>query len=140
MNDSSEARVTFLNPAGMHRNPAFSQAALLSSNVRMLYIGAQTAVNGEGTLVGQGDIAGQTEQVLRNLELCLEAGGARRDDLVSWNIYVAQGEDIAAAAAVGIRWMGDTPNPPLNTVMFVAGFWPVEILIMIEAVAVLPGD
>jgi hypothetical protein len=37
-----------------------------------------------------------------------------------------------------MQWWADRPNPPLNTVMYVSGFWPADILISIEAIAVVP--
>src|SRR5215207_89721 len=64
---SMDGRVEFLNPDGLPRNPAFSNVAVVSGSVRTIYIGGQDAVDAEVNIVGIGDIAAQTEQVLRNL-------------------------------------------------------------------------
>jgi enamine deaminase RidA (YjgF/YER057c/UK114 family) len=72
-----DGRVEFLNPDGLPRNPAFSNVAVVSGSVRTIYIGGQDAVDAEGNIVGIGDIAAQTEQVLRNLRTALAAAGAR---------------------------------------------------------------
>jgi enamine deaminase RidA (YjgF/YER057c/UK114 family) len=138
MTTGAHGRVTYINPEGMHRNPAFTQAIAVTGPARTVYIGLQTAVDGSGAIVGKGDIAAQTNQILENIEACLEAAGARPEHLISWSIYVAQGQDMARAAEAGIRWWGQRPNPPTNNVMFVSGFWPADILIAIEAIAVVP--
>jgi enamine deaminase RidA (YjgF/YER057c/UK114 family) len=139
MNQGADGSVTYINPATMHKSPAFTQAIAVTGPAKTIYVGAQFAVDGSGAIVGRGDIAAQTEQCLKNTDTCLEAAGARPEHVISLSVYVAQGQDMARAAEVGLRWWGQRPNPPTNTVMFVAGFWPADILIAIEAVAVVPG-
>lgn len=142
MNGSSSVRgtVEHINPDGLIKNPAFTQMAVVSGAVKTIYIGAQNAVDANRNIVGKGDLAAQTEQVLKNIDLCLAAAGAERDHIVSWGIYVAQGEDITPAFQVGMRWWGNRPNPPLNNVMLVSGFSPPDFLISIEAIAIVPLD
>jgi enamine deaminase RidA (YjgF/YER057c/UK114 family) len=110
----------------------------VSGPVRTVYIGAQWAVDGSGNLVGKGDLAAQTEQILRNIDVCLEAVAARPEDLIHLSVYVAQGQDMRPAIEAGMRWWGGRPNPPMNNVMYVAGFYPPDFLIGIEATAVVP--
>jgi enamine deaminase RidA (YjgF/YER057c/UK114 family) len=98
----------------------------------------QNAVDAAHNIIGKGDIAAQTEQVLKNIQTCLDAAGAKRDHIIQWNIYVLQGQPIEPAFAVGQRWWGNLPNPPLNTVIFVAGFSPPDFLVGIDAIAVVP--
>ena len=130
--------VEYINPPGLISNPAFTQMVTVSGPVKTVYIGAQNAVDGQRNIVGKGNIAAQTEQVLKNIDVCLAAAGARREHIVSWGIYVADGQPITPAFEVGMRWWGDRPNPPLNNVMFVSGFSPPDFLISIEAIAVIP--
>jgi enamine deaminase RidA (YjgF/YER057c/UK114 family) len=134
------AQITHLNPDGLITNPAFTQVVTVSGPVKTVYIGAQNAVDGDRNIVGRGDIGAQTEQILKNIDLCLVAAGARREHLISWNIYVAEGQDITPAFAAGMRWWGRNPNPPLNNVMLVSGFVPADFLISIDAIAVVPQD
>jgi enamine deaminase RidA (YjgF/YER057c/UK114 family) len=138
MNPAAGGKVTHINPEGMHKSPAFTQAIAVTGPAKTIYIGAQWAIDGSGNIVGQGDIVAQTEQILKKIETCLDAAGARTEHLISLSIYVAQGQDMARAAEVGMRWWGQRPNPPMNNVMFVAGFWPADFLISIEAIAVVP--
>ena len=135
-----KGNVEHINPDGLIKNPAFTQVVSIAGPVKTVYIGAQNAVDGNRNIVGKGDIAAQTEQVLKNIDICLEAAGARREHIVSWGIYVAEGQKIEAAFEVGMRWWGGRPNPPLNNVMFVSGFQPSDFLISIEAIAVIPTE
>lgn len=132
--------VEHLNPAGLVTNPAFTQMVIVSGSVKTIYIGAQNAVDGNRNIVGKGDIAAQTEQILKNIDTCLEAAGAKREHIISWGIYIAEGQPIQPAFEVGMRWWGQRPNPPLNNGMFVSGFSPSDFLISIDAIAVVPID
>src|SRR5919109_5211131 len=94
-----DGSVEFLTPAGLPRNPAFSNVAVVSGPVRTIYIGGQDAIDAEGNIVGIGDIAAQTEQVLRNLRTALAASGAGPEHVVKWNVLVVEGQDFASGYA-----------------------------------------
>jgi enamine deaminase RidA (YjgF/YER057c/UK114 family) len=130
--------IRHINPDGLIKNPAFTQVVTVSGPGKTIYIGAQNAVDGDRNIVGKGDIAAQTEQILKNIDICLAAAGARKENLISWNIYVAEGNDMTPAFEVGMKWWGQNPNPPLNNVMTVSGFVPADFLISIEAIAWVP--
>ncbi len=136
--DVSNAVVLYMNPDGLANNPAFTQMVVVRGPVKTVYIGMQNSVDGSRNIIGKGDIAAQTEQILKNIQICLDAVGGKPENIIKWNIYVAQGQPIQPAVAAGLRWWGNRPNPPLNTVFFVAGFSPPEFLIGIEAIAVIP--
>ena len=113
-------RVTHLNPAGMHRNPAFSQAVVVEGNTRTIYVGGQNAVDAEGRVVGRGDLAAQTERTLENLATVLAAAGARLQDVAKWTVFAVQGQDARPAVGVFQRVWGSAP-PPAISVIAVAG-------------------
>ncbi len=134
MNDR-HAHVTHLNPPGLHRNPAFSQAVAVEGPVRTIYVGGQNAVTEDGRVVGVGDLAAQTEQVFKNLETLLAASGATLHDSVKWTIFVVQGQDIRQGFGVFQRVWGNAP-PPAISVVIVAGLAHPDFLVELEAVAV----
>jgi enamine deaminase RidA (YjgF/YER057c/UK114 family) len=134
-----DGRVEFLNPDGLPRNPAFSNVAVVSGSVRTIYIGGQDAVDAEGNIVGIGDIAAQTEQVLRNLHTALAAAGAGPEHVVKWNVLVADGQDFAAGYAAFQRAWGDRPNPPVITAAVVKGLAHPDFLVEMDAIAVVPA-
>ena len=59
-------------------------------------MGGQDAVTADGEIVGRGDIAAQTTQVLRNIETALKAAGAGIEHVVKLNILVVGGQDLRA--------------------------------------------
>ena len=137
--NAAEGRVEFLNPDGLIRNPAFSNVAVVSGNVRTIYIGGQDAVDAEGNIVGVGDIAAQTEQVLLNLRTALAAAGAGPEHVVKWNVLVVEGQDFATGYAAFQRAWGDRPNPPVITAAVVKGLARPDLLVEMDAIAVVPA-
>jgi enamine deaminase RidA (YjgF/YER057c/UK114 family) len=137
MTDNSTA-VRHLNPEGLPQNPAFSNVVVVPASATTIYIGGQNAVDASGAIVGQGDIAAQTEQVLRNIEIALAAAGAKLEHIVKWTIYIVQGQPLGPGLAVFQRVWGDRPNPPVITGLFVAALANPLYLLEIDAVAVVP--
>ena len=133
--------VEYLNPEGMYRNPAYSQVVTITGPHRLILIGGQNAVDAEGQIIGVGDLAAQTEQVLVNLEKALAAGGAGIEDVVKWTILLVQRDgvvdDHAAAQAFGVAMgrLGKLDHPPAITVVHVAGLAHPAFLVEIEALA-----
>jgi enamine deaminase RidA (YjgF/YER057c/UK114 family) len=132
--------VEHLNPKGLHKNPAYSQAVVAKGNVKSVYVGGQNAVDTSGNVVGVDNVKVQAEQIFKNLETALAAGGAKLDDVVKWNIYVVQGQPPQPAFEVFQRVWGDRPNPPLITLLFVSGLAHPDYLMEIDAVAVVPEE
>jgi enamine deaminase RidA (YjgF/YER057c/UK114 family) len=132
--------VQHLNPDGLHKNPAFSQAVVVTGNVKTVHVGGQNAVDALGKIVGKGDIKAQNEQVLKNIETALAAGGAKLEHVVKWNVYIVQGQSPLPGFEVFRRVWGDRPNPPTITVLFVGGLANPDFLVEIDAIAVVPQE
>jgi enamine deaminase RidA (YjgF/YER057c/UK114 family) len=130
--------VDYLKPAGMHHNPAFTQALVISAGSRLVLVGGQNAVDQRGELV-PGDLGAQTTQALNNLKLCLDAAGAGIGDLVKVTIYVAGDLDITAGFQSWVKFAGQPTNPPIVTVLKVLALGRPGVLVEIEATAVLQG-
>jgi enamine deaminase RidA (YjgF/YER057c/UK114 family) len=137
----SKGSVEYINPDGLVKNFAFTQMVVVSGPVKTIYIGAQNSVDGETeSFIGEGDLAAQTEQTLKNIDLCLKRAGAKKEHIISWNIWIKDGQDISPAFEVGMRWLGHGTSAPLNNVMMVAGFPNPKFLVSVDAVAVLPEE
>ena len=130
--------VAYLNPDGLHKNPAFSQVVVVAGATKTVYVGGQNAVDSSGTIVGKGDIGTQAEQVAKNVRTALESAGARVDEVVKWTVYVVQGQPIGPAVAAFQRVWGQLANPPTISVLFVSGLAHPDFLLEVEAVAVVP--
>jgi enamine deaminase RidA (YjgF/YER057c/UK114 family) len=135
---SEAGRVEYLNPAGMRKNPAFTNVVVASGPVKTIYIGALDAADASGTIVGKGDIGAQTEQIFKNLEAALSGAGAKLEHVVLWRIYIVEGQAPLPAIRVFQRVWGNRPNPPANTVVYVSKLEPADFLIALEAIAVVP--
>ncbi|MCG8480244.1 MAG: RidA family protein [Spirochaetales bacterium] len=131
--------IEYLNPDDLHENPAYSQVVVISGAVRNVHIGGQNAVDASGALVGVGEIGTQARQIFKNLEIALQAAGAKVEHIVKWNVYVVQGADPGPAFETFRSWWGDRPHPPLITFLFVAGLAHPDFLMEIDALAAVPA-
>ncbi len=129
--------IDHLNPDGLHKNPAFSQMVSVKGLPQTIYIGGQNAVNAKGEIIAKGDLAGQALQILKNLEIALQAIGANPANLVKWNIYVVEGQDPRRAIEVFGKHWGRRYLPPAITVLFVSGLANPDFLMEIDAIAVV---
>jgi enamine deaminase RidA (YjgF/YER057c/UK114 family) len=130
--------VRFINPDSLNKNPAFTNVVVVEGNVKTVHIGGQDAINASGEIVGKGDIVAQTEQILANVRAALEAGGARPEHIIKWNIYVVEGQSLQEGFGAFQRAWPEVPNPPAITMAFVSGLAHPEFLVEMDAVAVVP--
>jgi enamine deaminase RidA (YjgF/YER057c/UK114 family) len=130
--------VEHLNPEGLASNPAFTNVVAVTGPATTVYVGGQNAVTATGEVVGKGDIGAQTDQIFHNLQTALAAAGAELEHVIKWNIYVVDGQPLEPAFEVFRRVWGRRPNPPLITLVRVAGLAQPDFLAELEAVAVVP--
>lgn len=72
-----------------------------------VFCSGQIPLDPETMELVDGDVAAQTEQVMNNLRVVLEAAGARLDTVVKTTIFLADMADFAAVNAVYGRHFGD---------------------------------
>ena len=132
--------VQHLNPAGLHKNPAYTQAVVVSGNTATIYVGGQNAVDASGNITGKGDLRVQTEKALQNLETALAAGGAGLQHVVKWNVYILHGQSAKAGFEAFQKVWGQRPNPPVISAIFVSGLAHPDFLVEIDAIAVVPQE
>lgn len=115
--------------------PAPFQGAPYSQAIKangLVFVSGQLALRpGEHTLV-PGGITEQTEQVLANLRVILEASGSGLDRLLKTTVFLQRLDDFAAMNEVYARHVGETP--PARSTIEVAKL-PSGALVEIEAVA-----
>jgi enamine deaminase RidA (YjgF/YER057c/UK114 family) len=124
--------VTHLNPAALHRNPAFSQGTIAPAG-RTLYVGEQNGTDATGQITG--GLEEQTAQALRNVLAVLAEGGASVTDVVKLTIYLAESVDPDEAYRASAEVWG--MNPTAVTVLKVASLGRPEALVGVEAIAAL---
>ncbi|MFC8730989.1 RidA family protein [Luteimicrobium sp. NPDC057192] len=86
-----------LRPQGLVNSPAFSHVAVVPPGATTIYVGGQNAVDADGALVGDGDVAAQAVRALENVRTALAAAGATLADVVQWTVLFVAGADVAAA-------------------------------------------
>ena len=131
-------QVQHINPDGLNKNPAFTNVVTVTGPAKTIYIGGQDSINASGEIVAKGDIKGQTEQVLKNIQTALDAAGAGLEHIVKWNILVVQGQPIQPGLEAFQKVWGNRPNPPTITMAFVASLANPEFLVEMDAIAVVP--
>lgn len=130
--------VEYLNPAGLHQNPAFTNVVVVTGSAKTIYVGGQNGVNASGEIVGQGDLKTQAIQAFENLQTALNAVGASLEHIIKWNVYVVQGQSLHPGFEAFQEVWDNRPNPPAITMMVVAGLANPDFLIELDAVAVVP--
>lgn len=108
----------------------YSQAVALGE---MLYTSGQIALDPATGKMVEGDVQAQTEQVFRNLEAVLVAGGASLASVVKATVFLKDMNDFAAFNAVYAQRFGDAR--PARSTVEVARL-PLDALVEIEAIAV----
>jgi enamine deaminase RidA (YjgF/YER057c/UK114 family) len=127
--------VRHINPEGLHRSPAFSQAVVVEQPAKTIYIGGQNGVDADGKIVGP-TLGEQAGQAFRNLATILESEGASLANIVHWSIAVVDGHSFDEGVAAFQEVWNRADPPPAITVHFVAGLGP-GFLVEIDAVAVV---
>ncbi len=97
----------------------------------LLFTSGQIPLLPDGTLLG-GDVRAQTEQVLKNLQAVLEAGGASLASVVKCTCFLADMNDFAVMNEVYGSFFSN--DPPARSAVEVARL-PKDVRIEIEAIA-----
>jgi enamine deaminase RidA (YjgF/YER057c/UK114 family) len=110
----------------------------VEGGARRVIVGAQSALDQDGKIVGKGDMRAQIEQVGKNVDACLKAAGATASGILMTRTFVA---DLAQFSKneIGARYLGAelpasaTVEPPKLSPKLVGS----DFLVEIEAVALL---
>ncbi|MGW9412671.1 RidA family protein [Arthrobacter cupressi] len=130
--------ITFLQPEGLVRSPAFSHAAVVPAGAATIYVGGQNGVDASGIVVSD-DVAEQSLRAVANARLALEAAGASLADVVQWSVLLHVDADLGAAYGAIAPQLAREGAPPLVTAARVAGLGVPGALIEVSAIAaVLP--
>lgn len=133
--------VQLLNPEGLPTPEMYAHVGV-ASGTRTVYLSGQVARNANGEAVGGGDLAAQIEQAYMNVATALDAVGGSFADVAKLTIFVvdwagekleALGEGVGRAAQ---RLQVDPMKP--TTLIGVAALGEPDILVEVEAIAVLP--
>ncbi len=100
----------------------------------LVFVAGMLALDGNGQMVGRGDVAAQTRQVLDNVKAIVEAAGGRMSDVVKTTVYITNMANFAAMNEVYKSYFASEP-PARATVR--ADLVNNDFLVEIEAIAVI---
>ncbi|MBK5911734.1 enamine deaminase RidA [Rhodothalassium salexigens] len=126
-----------VNPPELYDAVAFGFShAVRAHGGTLVHLAGQVAWDGEGRVVGPGDLAAQARQVLANLGAVLASQGAGPADVVRLRTYVVDysPDKMAAILPALTTFYGDA-TPAANTLIGVQALALPEFLIEIEATA-----
>jgi 2-iminobutanoate/2-iminopropanoate deaminase len=131
--------VKFINPPAVSAPKGYSHAAQIDlGTCKMLIISGQVAIDNKGNLIGKGDFGKQAEQVFLNIKSIVESAGGTMDNVVKIGIYVVDMGQIQTLRTVRDKFI-NLKNPPASTLVQVSRLFRDDILIEVEATAIIPN-
>jgi enamine deaminase RidA (YjgF/YER057c/UK114 family) len=125
------------NPDGVSKPTGYTH--VVSGQGRLVFISGQVAIDKDGNVVGEGDLARQAEQVFENLSTCLASAGATFADVTKMTTFIVgyqASRDRPVLSAVRQKYL-PAQNPPASTLVGVQALATPAIMIEIEATAVV---
>ncbi len=114
----------------------YNQAVKASG--QMVFVAGQIPLDPQtGAMVGEGDVAQQTEQVIANLQAILTAAGATFEQVVKTTVFLADMNDFAAMNGVYAKYFNEA-TAPARACVEVARL-PKDVRVEIDCIAVLPN-
>ncbi len=109
----------------------YSQAIVAGN---LVFTAGQIALSPDTNTITEGDVAIQTDQVLRNIKAIIAAAGADMASVVKTTVYLTKAEDFASMNKVYASYFNS--DPPARVTIFVNSL-PKSALVEIDAVAQL---
>jgi reactive intermediate/imine deaminase len=128
--------IRYVNPATLPPSPGYTQV-ITATGGTTVYISGQVALTPDGTLVGAGDVEAQAIQVFDNLRAALEAVGATFEQVVKLTYFLLDASHLPVVRAVRDRYV-NVQAPPASSAVEVRRLFREDVLIEVEAVAVVP--
>ncbi|MFM9107393.1 MAG: RidA family protein [Chloroflexota bacterium] len=130
-------RVRRINPETLPRPAGYAQVVEVAGG-RTVLVSGQIPLDAAGALVGRGDPAAQVRQAFANVGRALEAAGAGFGDVVKVQVFLTDMAHLAVLRQVRAEFI-DPERPPAMTTVQVAGLVDPEMIVEVDAVAVVPG-
>jgi 2-iminobutanoate/2-iminopropanoate deaminase len=127
------------NPVGLSAKRAhiFAQTVRVEHPKAIVFVSGQVARDAEANSVGIGDIAAQTEQVMKNLQVALRAEGAELCDLVKVTVYTTDLRYAPEIDKVRLRFFVERDKLPASTLLEVSKLAHPDYLVEIDGIAVI---
>ena len=126
-----------LDPPGLLKVPEIVNATI-GTGSRIVHISGQTAVDVAGKVVGSTHLD-QSRQALKNVRVALESADATLADVAKFTIFMVDysWEALEALMTAAKEVFGEPYPLTATTLVGVSALWLPELLVEIEAVAVV---
>jgi enamine deaminase RidA (YjgF/YER057c/UK114 family) len=128
--------LTHLNPVTLSAPNGYTHVVAATGRT-IVYVSGQVGLNEDGSVAGIGDPRQQIEQTFRNLGAALTAAGGTFNDVVKLTTYLVDIAHLPIIRDVRPRYLVGE-HPPASTLVAVTALARAELLVEMEAVAVLP--
>ena len=125
------------NPPALSKPNCYSHVAEVTGG-KTIYISGQIALDASGQLVGAGDMRAQVAQVFANLDAALKSVGADFSAVVKLTYFIVDITQMPLVREVRAQYV-NTENPPASSAFEVRQLTHPDLLIEIEAIAVIPA-
>jgi len=98
----------------------------------LIFVSGQVAIDPATQQVIEGDVAAQTERVMKNLSAILAASGSRMDQVLRSTVFLKNMNDFTAMNAVYAKYF--SASPPARSTVEVARL-PKDVLVEIDVIA-----
>jgi 2-iminobutanoate/2-iminopropanoate deaminase len=130
--------VRFVNPASVSTPKGYSHASVVDlGSCKMIIISGQVPLDNQGNLIGEEDFRRQAEQVFVNIRSIVTEAGGTMDHVVKLGIYLVDIAEIQTLRDVRNKFIS-LKNPPASTLVQVNKLFREDVLIEIEATAIIP--
>ncbi len=108
----------------------------IAAQGQLVFVAGQIALDPEtGALIGEGDVAAQTERVMTSLKAILTAAGASLEDVVRTTVFLKDMNDFGAMNGVYAQYFEEA-IAPARACVEVARL-PKDVLVEIDCIAVI---
>ncbi|WP_214416721.1 RidA family protein [Sphaerisporangium fuscum] len=119
--------------------PRYAHAAVVEAGERLAFMAGAVPLDADGNLVGPGDVAAQTRQVLDNLATALRAVGSDLRHVIASTVYVAGTGNADLTTAWNVVEESElSTGPHTSTLLGVSFLGYSGQLVEITATAVVP--
>ncbi|WP_067472611.1 RidA family protein [Actinomadura hibisca] len=126
-----------ITPPDLAPGPGYSHVVSVEVPGRLVVVSGQIALDAGGALVGPGDLRAQTQQVFANLQAALTAAGAGWEHVVKLGYFMLDADQVTVVREVRDQYLPDGVAPA-STLIQVARLFRADLLVEIEAMAVVP--
>jgi enamine deaminase RidA (YjgF/YER057c/UK114 family) len=132
--------VSLSHPEGLLEQPDYEPVAV-GTGTRLVMLAGQTGTTPDGE-VASNDLAGQTHRALQNVVIGVRSAGGEARDIGRLTVFVVgwspeMAPDLMRGFALAQQTEGlARPLPPM-TMIGVHGLWRPDLLVEIEAIAVI---